>query len=267
MLLIITNKTDLTSDFLILRMKERGVTFRRLNTEDYGKSFVVDIYTSDMGMCYNVSFSNDVEMGEEDIGAVYFRQPLAPEVPNDIIPEDRGFHLRESKEILRSLWRLIDARKWINHPKNLWLASNKIEQLDLAQRIGFDIPKTCVSTSKHIIEKFMKSCGMSVVCKAVKHGFLRETNGVRLAMTQRVGAEFLEYIGSYAPTPMIFQEEIRKSYDIRITVIGQTVFATAIHSQDYKETEVDWRHWDVSNVDLVHRPIKLPKMWNICVAA
>ena len=36
MLLVVTNKSDLACDFLIMRLKERGIAFVRLNTEDYG---------------------------------------------------------------------------------------------------------------------------------------------------------------------------------------------------------------------------------------
>lgn len=39
---------------------------------------------------------------------------------------------------------------------------------------------------------------------------------------------------------------------------GWIRFATAIHSQDYAETEVDWRAWDLCDFSLRHEPIELP---------
>ena len=35
MILIITNKTDYTADYVILALKRRGIEFARFNTEDY----------------------------------------------------------------------------------------------------------------------------------------------------------------------------------------------------------------------------------------
>ena len=81
---------------------------------------------------------------------------------------------------------------------------------------------------------------------------------VKTATTQRIGPDFINQICNYAPVPMIFQEEIPKAFDIRVTIIGTSVFATAIHSQDYPETMVDWRLWDVYDFDLRHEAIVLP---------
>ncbi len=56
--------------------------------------------------------------------------------------------------------------------------------------------------------------------------------------------------------PVIYQREIRKAFDVRVTVIGDKVFAAAIHSQDHNETEVDWRSG--TRDDLRHEAIELP---------
>jgi len=44
-----------------------------------------------------------------------------------------------------------------------------------------------------------------------------------------------------------------------VTVVGNKVFATAIHSQDHNETKIDWRLWDIiTDIDLKHTKIELP---------
>ena len=60
-----------------------------------------------------------------------------------------------------------------------------------------------------------------------------------------------------AAAPVIYQREIAKACDLRVTVIGERLFATAIHSQADNETEVDWRRG--SRVDLVHELVELPE--------
>lgn len=258
MLLVITNKSDLACDFLILRLKERAIPFLRLNTEDYGKAFQVNMSLIGGDALFEIEFSDGRLVTETDIRAVYFRQPVSPEVPADLAESDRVFARREAKELLRSLWRLIDPGKWLNHPRSLWLASNKVEQLSVAQMLGFSIPATCVTASEPTVRHFIESRGGRVICKAVKHGFLRQGRSVQVATTQRIGPEFLDRFGDYAPVPMIFQEEITKAFDVRVTVVGDRVFATAIHSQEHPETAVDWRLWDMHDFDLRHVAIRLP---------
>ena len=257
MLLVVTNKTDLASDYLILRLKDRRIPFLRLNTEDFGEKFEVDIAIGN-ATNFSITFDHGKRLSDDEISAVYFRQPRAPTGPADIALSDAAFARRELKEVLRGLWRLIDSGKWLNHPRNLWLASNKVEQLNLAVKLGLQIPETCVTSSRKTLGEFYEHhCGR-IICKAVKHGFSQTDNVVTLATTKRVEPEYIERLDEYATLPMIYQREIPKTYDVRVTVVGPRVFATAIHSQDYSETEVDWRVWDVSNFELRHEPIVLP---------
>ena len=258
MLLVVTNKTDLASDFLILRLKEKRIPFMRLNTEDLGSKYEVDLHFSGGRTNFTIRFSAGATLTPNLIDAVYFRQPIAPDPPENIAPSDRAFAKRELGEHLRSLWRLIDSRKWVNHPRNLWLASNKPEQLSVANTIGFTTPATVVTCSAESLATFFAQHDHQVVCKAVKHGFTYQGDTATVATTQRLDANFLQRFEEYASVPMIYQEEITKIFDLRVTVVGDDVFATAIHSQTYPETEVDWRTMTTCDISLQHERVVLP---------
>jgi len=65
--------------------------------------------------------------------------------------------------------------------------------------------------------------------------------------------------------PIILQREIRKKYDVRVTVVGETVFAATIDSQSDSATEVDWRK--TSQPTLAHAIYHLPpEIAAICVS-
>ena len=258
MLLVVTNKSDLACDFLILRLKERGIAFVRLNTEDYGNQYEFDLSVSQHGPALTVTFRDGTQITNTSIQAVYFRQPLLPTLHPEVASQDRDFATREIREQFRSLWRVIDEKKWVNHPRHLWLASNKVEQLSVAVRTGFTIPDTLVTRSLPKIKEFFNYHDGRMICKAIKNGFINHHDGATVALTQRIDEGFFSQAQEYASIPSIFQNEIRKTYDIRVIVIGAKVFATAIHSQDYAETEVDWRAWDLCNFSLRHEPIELP---------
>lgn len=260
MLLIVTNKTDLASDYLILRLEEFNVPFHRLNTEDYLHKYEINLGLSNNGINSSINYYNGKIIRISDINGVYFRQPIIPELNSRVAEKDFNFAQRETLELLRSLWRLIDENLWLNHPKNLLLANNKVDQLQKAVEIGFKIPETCISTDKNVIEKFYNYYNGGIIIKAIKHGFYKGKNKVQIVPTQKVKVKLIENIQEYAKIPAIFQERIEKLYDIRVTVIGQDVYATAIHSQDHEDTKTDWCAMDLrDDIDLIHTKYDLPE--------
>ena len=258
MLLVVTNKTDLACDYLILRLKERGIPFIRLNTEDLGSRYHVDLCLSNSAVGFELRFDRGLTLTPERIRAVYFRQPLTPHTPNGTAASDKEFVRAEMTETLRSLWRLIDEDKWLNHPRRLWAASNKIEQLQVAVELDLNVPDSLVTSSAPSAREFYRRHHGHVICKAVKHGFVHHQNTVTVATTQRISHDFFDNFHHYTPVPMLYQREIQKIFDVRVIVIRDHVFATAIHSQAHDETLVDWRVWDVCDFDLKHEAITLP---------
>jgi len=258
-LLIITNQSDLACDYLILKLKELKISFKRLNTEKYGQEYEVNISVSNKGLDFQILFVNGLVLSEKDIDAVYFRQPVMPDMSSNVEPLHLEFANREIVELLRCLWRAIPQDKWLNHPKNLWLSSNKIEQLDAAVNLGFNIPDTYISIQPQSISKFLEQNNKEVVCKSIKNGFYPQEEKVWVATTQELPDDFIEDFNSYAKIPMTYQVKIPKKYDVRVTVVGNNVFATAIHSQEHTETKIDWRLWDAYDIDLTHEPIVLPE--------
>ena len=258
MLLIITNKTDLTSDYFILKLKEQNIPFFRFNTEDYLLRYDIDIELSDsLENAYIKCRNKNSKINLSDITGVYFRRPLSPEIEY-VVQDEAEFAQRESLEMLRSLWRMIDERLWLNHPKHLLIANNKVNQLKKAREIGFKIPETIVSSNPEIIKKF-SSLYRGAITKAVKHGFYKNEGAIKVALTREMTQGNVETLKDFAEIPMITQRKIEKIYDIRVTVVGDKTFATAIHSQDHDETKMDWRLWDIiTDIDLKHTKIKLP---------
>jgi glutathione synthase/RimK-type ligase-like ATP-grasp enzyme len=55
---------------------------------------------------------------------------------------------------------------------------------------------------------------------------------------------------------MILQAYVPKQLELRITVVGQQIFAAEIHSQQTHHTRHDWRRYDLSNTP--HFPHELP---------
>lgn len=263
MLLIVSNKTDLATDYLILKLREKGIKFFRLNTEDYLSVWDVSFFLDSSGYSAFI-FTNSIKINLTHISGAYIRQPRLPTL--SIHDADADFARREIGESLRALWRYIDDDIWLNAPHNILRASNKPEQLKIAQRLGFHIPQTFIGADMLALRDFCHSVTGDVIVKAVKHGFLYDGHQAKVAATQKINKDNLEDLINYAKLPMIVQERIHKKCDIRVTVIGEKLYATAIYSQEYEETAVDWRLADHYKISLKHESIELPSaICDLCI--
>ena len=257
MLLIVSNKQDLATDYLILRLNERNVPFVRINTEDYLESWFAFFKIHNISSDVIITKYGREPFSIKTIKGAYIRQPRLPNI--DVIERDMKFSEKEVGEALKSLWRFIDDDIWLNPPHKILRASNKPEQLAIASSIGFNIPKTCISSDYSNIYSFYEECRERVIAKAVKHGFVFEGSSARIASTQEINDQFFKEFHRFAPIPMIYQEKVDKVYDIRVTVVGDKIFATAINSQFHEVTSVDWRLADSYNIALEQYEINLPK--------
>ena len=171
MLLIVTSKADLATDYLIIRLDERPIPFERINTEDYGNSYDLNISLDQGEADFDLRIHGRTTLRRRDIRAAYLRQ-TSPQLANCVDPENLQFAHREVLETLRSVWRLIDDNIWLNSPKALLTATNKVEQLTRATRFGLRIPPTCISADPEVIRDFIVKQNRNVIAKAVKHGFV-----------------------------------------------------------------------------------------------
>ncbi len=57
--------------------------------------------------------------------------------------------------------------------------------------------------------------------------------------------------------PSKYQANIKKSFDIRVTIIGNKIFPVEIHSQNHASSKIDWRKTE--NLEIPHYKHKLPR--------
>lgn len=191
MILIVTNKSDLTVDYLIIRLEELNLPFCRLNTEDYLSKYQIEINFSNGNVSSFINFFDGKRINIDEITGVYFKHPSKPSITYDIPVNQISFAEREIIEMLKSLFRLIDEKLWLNHPKYIFSANNKIEQLKLASKMGFNIPKTCVSSDPDNIKNFYNSNNKNMIAKAVKYGHNVTKNHLQFAPTKKVEKKIL----------------------------------------------------------------------------
>lgn len=236
MLLIVTNRDDLTADWLILELHRRGSQFIRFNTEDYPTRVRLS-WREDGG---ELILADGRRVALHSVSAVWYRRPVAPVMPDTLDSERYSWAQLESQAALEGVWRTLDAL-WVNHPIANRVADSKPYQLHIGGRLGLRVPPSLVTNIAADVTAFSQE-HHSIICKPLANGRVRFDSGERLFFTSEVPAT--EDFASLGPEPYLFQALIPKVYDVRVTVIGRDVFATRIDSQGEPSSRVDWRRTD-----------------------
>jgi len=253
MILLISNKWDLTVDFVVLELQRRSYPYYRLNAEDLAFKDA-SIRISPLR----------VKIGDQkggcdlhDIGVIWNRRPGHPyddmprsERPSPAVQEfvkDQWYNWRSALELLPGV-------AWINDPSSEALMENKVRQLVKASEVGFDIPKTIVSNDPGTINSFSEKLGGNVIAKALSAPLIEEDDADSFIFTNSIGVIEKEDYDSIRACPIIVQEKIVPKVDIRVNVVGESVIAAKISYQD--QAEIDWRTVKEGDVQIV--PYDLP---------
>jgi hypothetical protein len=254
MILLVTNEQDITTDYVVLELRRRGVSYFRLNSErlpDAGVQCRWRCGRTDWEIVFE-----DRAVLTSDVSAGYFRRPGVPLVqPSVTDPAELRYCGDEWSAVLRSIYLAL-SDKWLNAPANIARAEDKAMQLALGDEVGLRVPPTIVTNDIATAMEFMSEG--ATVGKAFHTGFLDDADGKvgRVIFTTRLDSGRQPTRESLSVAPVILQREILKAYDVRATVVGCRVFAATIDSQIKVETIVDWRRGALP--DLPHARHELP---------
>lgn len=231
MLLIITSEFDITSDWVVRELRQRGERFLRLNTErlpDWQFTWTSKaddwLLTAPSGHTFPLS----------DVRGVLYRRPVRP-FGAGVAPET-------AEDVLNRQWgALLDAiclypgPRWINNPFANYAAECKVNQLREAIRSGLEIPRTVVSNDINAVSEFVSS--RSCVVKALDAPVVVLEGEERFMFTSKVTPDDLTESEAISTSPLIYQELVDPRVDVRVTVVGERAFASAavgVKSQDWR---------------------------------
>lgn len=252
--LVITNKSDLTSDFVIKKLKDRKIDFFRFNTEELNKtcSITIDITNERYVLIDKVL---EKEYNLKEFTAVYFRRPEIPSIDlENLNYGEIQFLKNEFAFTLEGIYKILRDAYWISPINSIREAENKIYQLELAKQIGFKIPESIVTNSFSDTTDFYDRLNGFCIIKPVKSGLIEHKSKPKVVFTNILKERPLSK-QQIEVSPNFFQKHIKKNFDVRVTVVGNTSYTALIHSQDNIETKTDWRRGE--NI-LKHTKIELP---------
>ena len=252
-ILIISDEFDPHVDQMVVLLADLGVACARWIASSYPTNSSISIAGD--GAAFSCSIkSPKLHVDFETIRSVWYRHPGAPRRPPGLSEDEGRFAALEVRSALAGMYQLSECF-WVNHPDRIRIAESKPLQLKLAAELGFRIPRTLVTNDPEEVRRLSAAIPAGIIYKPLNSGF--NLSRERLCYTRCLSAQDLEQVDLIRNAPGIFQENIRKKIEIRVTIIGGQVFATEIHSQELVEAKDDWRQASVE--DLPHFPHKLPE--------
>lgn len=256
MILIVTNRSDYTADFLILELRRRGAPYFRLNTEDFPERLHITWQISSGDLSGYMEAAGKAPTDLNEIRSIWYRRPVPPAA--SLLSDDpvaRAFAVAESEAALEGILASLGCF-WVSDPYSIRRAELKPLQLTVAERAGFTVSPTLLTNKPAAAEEFVRSTQGATVYKPLRRARIIRDDAVHLIFTNPVAQEEKAELSRVRHAAALFQRYVHKEVEVRATVIGDEVFAAAIHSQEHPDARHDWRR--VSSRDLRHESHELP---------
>jgi len=240
-ILIVTRRQDSTADYVLRRMDERGVLSCRLNAEDFGETKISLKFPSFQDSTLSIG---DVTLETSKIRGVWLRRLSKPQATQVQGVEAKDFAESEMDFTLRWFIQLLGRYCPILDPEaRVMEGQNKFDQLNEVSRFGLTIPATLVTNDPVAAKDFVERHKAVAIKSIAGYGYQVE-GGFYTTYTNMVTEEVVEQFESIRLAPVCLQEYIEKEFELRVTVVGERVFACRIDSQKTSKTTVDWRRQD-----------------------
>jgi glutathione synthase/RimK-type ligase-like ATP-grasp enzyme len=219
---------------LIVELIKRGLPYFRLNGEDLAHAnyhFALD----ECGSKAEITIGNRT-LTLNDVTAVWYRRAIHPIPTDNLSSGERQFVAGEIRHLATALV-LNPGVLWVNPIDRVTIAEHKLYQLQIAQKIGFNVPRTLVTRDASKLKQFAEKNTTGTICKPIFHGLFSDGSFRYSVYTRRVRPETFDNAAANV-CPVLVQEEVPRIADVRATFIGTAMFAVDISAD---QQLVDWR--------------------------
>jgi glutathione synthase/RimK-type ligase-like ATP-grasp enzyme len=140
---------------------------------------------------------------------------------------DRRFALEQWEDALQILQHNLKC-EWISNPDSIRKASDRIRQLQFAKEVDFDIPATLITNDSRAAREFYYLHNRNIVMKALHHHGVEVGDKLYSIYTHRVTEQEVSKLDDLVYAPCILQQRLTKKSELRVTVVGDQVFAAQL---------------------------------------
>lgn len=229
-------------------IKKKGGIAVRFNTDTFpGESKLV--LHNNNGKWKNILQTIDGEFLIDKFESIWYRRlRIAENLKAKVEKKFLGPSVEESRRTFFGMLNCLDIFHMDNFHK---IRKSEVKQLQLkfAEQQGLKIPKTLITNNPDEVREFYKSCKNGIISKMQSSFAIYENDEENVVFTNELKKDDLKNLDDLIYCPMQFQEKIEKKLELRVTVIGDKVFAASIDSQISEKSKIDWRKQGIEMVN------------------
>lgn len=228
-ILIITNSFDKTATY-IEKTYGNLAHFFRLNVDKINQ-YDITVRQDKISI---KDLTSKQSISSEKIYSVYYRKISFPALSE----YDSSYHLLMKSEIYSLIRGIADTvgSRALTRPSVLAKADNKIVQLKVAQECGLLVINSLITNNNFEAKKFIGNNDANFIVKPLSTGKIYYQNKIETIQTNLVENK---KILNLEKCPSYFQNYVKKSFELRITVVNGHLFPVKIISKD----KIDWRSY------------------------
>lgn len=229
--LILSSIYDFSVDLVIQELEKRNADYIRINKESLHN---YEIKLNPVAKELHIA-GDGINRTIINVKSIWFRQAVfLRNTPGDALSLEEQLSRSQWSAFLRGLMVFEDSY-WMNWPASTYAAESKPYQLMIASEVGFKVPDTEIGNSF----RDSKILNSKVIVKSLDTVLLRDGDDCLFTYTSDVEPSELtdDRISS---APLTVQQYISEKTDIRVTVIGDDIFAVKITSNGAGIKD-DWR--------------------------
>jgi glutathione synthase/RimK-type ligase-like ATP-grasp enzyme len=254
--LILSRSQDYEADLIGIELLRRGIDYARLNIEDITRSLSIT--------CNIESKSNpecQIKIGPtiintSDIAVVLFRNFDHQMSSFDDLNLNSVFIYQQWSDALEILYSRLKCG-WINSPDATRRASNRVCQLMAAKEAGFNIPCTLITNDPQKAHDFYYKSNGNMIVKVLHHHDIEIQNKLYSIYSHLIKEDDLSRFSDLAYAPCILQNKLSKNSELRVTVVGDQVFAAEINTGALAGVQDDIHRFRLS--ELIKKPVELKR--------
>jgi len=239
-ILILTQQGDTHSYAVARVLQSKGHTPLLWHTSDFPAIATESVSFREGQPSISVN-GPELFLEEDDFDVVWNRRP-AYFIDEEVLhPSDLEFAELGCRLFRKSLFDILARGAfWVN-PHESVRKLTKLLQHSEAVDIGFETPDTLFTNDPTEIREFVRSCESGVVYKPMSTLPWKAESGYFMPFTSRLTKADLVEDDVLKSTPGIYQECVPKSHELRVTVMGNSVFTARLLSQRTEKGRLDWR--------------------------
>lgn len=186
-----------------------------------------------------VDIDQSIEIGSQD--TVWLRRLPDVTIDTKLHKSDRKAALTQCQAHRDSWLAGLPSALVVNPRLAADTIRHKTPQLQLAQRIGFNIPRTLFSGIPEHVQDFVAAAPGQVIFKPHKIAVWEGENSHAITYTACLTSEHLSQLGTLKFSPGIFQDYVDKAFEVRVVWMGASYVAFRLDSQARTASRIDWR--------------------------